>query len=70
MSYLSRAGVGRSPDIKPERQVEAFAQAPLTDDGLLRAAVFKGLRDDLTPRRRARRARTGARTRLTSPKLR
>jgi ATP-dependent DNA ligase len=50
----------------------------LTDDGLLRAAVFKGVRDDLAPAppsaparaERARRARTGARTRLTSRKLR
>jgi bifunctional non-homologous end joining protein LigD len=46
----------------------------VTDDGLLRAAVFKGVRDDLAPAppraERARRARTGARTRLTSRKLR
>jgi bifunctional non-homologous end joining protein LigD len=42
----------------------------VTDDGLLRAAVFKGLRDDLAPEPPSAPARTGARTRLTSRKLR
>jgi bifunctional non-homologous end joining protein LigD len=42
----------------------------VTHDGLLRAAVFKGLRDDLAPAPPSAPARTGARTRITSRKLR
>ena len=41
----------------------------VTDDGLLRAAVFKGLRDDLASEPPSAPARTGARTRLTSRTL-